>query len=119
MLQLTPDLATFVIVPEQQNQTFGSLFEIKTESDEILISGATVADIDIIDEITASRLQAGGAIVRQTTSVNAGIMSSTSNLTSTAAAPSTGSAQTTTSTPTTPTTPSIPPSSGGGGGYSY
>lgn len=119
MLQLTPDLATFVIVPEQVNQTFGSLFEIKTESDEILISGATVADIDIIDEITASRLQAGGAIVRQTTSVNAGIMSSTSNLTSTAAAPSTGSAQTTTSTPTTPTTPSIPPSSGGGGGYSY
>lgn len=77
MLELTPDLATFVIVPESEGQTFGSLYEIKSESDEIFISGATVGDIDIIDEITASRLRADGAVVRQTTTTNSGISSMT------------------------------------------
>lgn len=116
LIELTPDLATFVIVPEQQNQTFGSLFEIKSESEEIFISGATVADIDIIDEITASRLQAGGAIVRQTTTVNSGILSSASSDIQTN--PMANSDMTDVATPSTsppPSSPSSPPS----GGYSY
>ena len=75
MVQLTPDLATFVIVPNEENQSFGSLFELKSESDEIFISGATVNEIDIIDELTAFRLKAEGAIVRQTTTSNIGITS--------------------------------------------
>lgn len=75
MLELTPDLATFVIVPTEENQSFGSLYELKSESDEIFISGATVDDIDIIDELTASRLKAEGAVVRQTTTSNTGITS--------------------------------------------
>ena len=40
MQQLAPDIVTFVIVPDQVAQTFGSLYEIKAEVDEIFISGA-------------------------------------------------------------------------------
>jgi hypothetical protein len=53
-----PDLANIVIVPKQSNQVFGSLFEIQSRSDEILISGATVDDIEIVTAITASEIGA-------------------------------------------------------------
>ena len=76
MNRLAPDLVTFVIVPFQDSQAFGSLFEIKAEADEIFISGATVDDIEIIDAITASRLKSGGRVVTQTTTTNVGIQSS-------------------------------------------
>jgi len=76
MQQLAPDLVTFVVVPNQSTQSFGSLFEVKSESDEIFISGATVDDIDIIDAITASRLKASGNVVTSTNSLNVGIQSS-------------------------------------------
>ena len=75
MNQLAPDLVTFLIVPNQESQTFGSLMEIKSESDEIFISGATVADIAIIDSITASRLKTSGSIVTASTTTNTGIQS--------------------------------------------
>jgi len=73
--ELSPDLVTFVIVPVQGDQSFGSLYEIKSESDEIFISGATVADIDVITEITAERLSASGAVVTENVVANAGIQS--------------------------------------------
>ena len=78
MQELSPDLVTFVVVPNQTSQSFGSLFEVKSESDEIFISGATVDDIDIIDAITASRLKASGNVVTSTNSLNVGIQSSSS-----------------------------------------
>jgi len=76
MQQLAPDLVTFVVVPNQTTQSFGSLFEIKSESDEIFISGATVDDVDIIDAVTASRLKATGNVVSSTNNLNVGIQSS-------------------------------------------
>ena len=76
MNQLSPELVTFVIVPVQDSQAFGSLYEIKSESDEIFISGATVNDIEIIDSITASRLNADGAVITSVTQPNIGIQSS-------------------------------------------
>jgi hypothetical protein len=60
MSNLTPELSSIVIVPKQPDQVFGSLFEIKSESDEIFISGASVNDIEIIDEHTSSNLQTTG-----------------------------------------------------------
>jgi hypothetical protein len=75
MNQLAPDIVTFVIVPDQATQTFGSLFEIKSESDEIFISGATVDDVEIIDAVTASRLKASGTVVSSTSTSNVGITS--------------------------------------------
>jgi hypothetical protein len=68
MNQLAPDLVTVVIVPIQEGQVFGSLYEIKAESDEIFISGATVDDVEIIDSITATRLSAPGNITTSTAS---------------------------------------------------
>ena len=92
MQQLAPYLVTFVIVPNQVSQTFGSLFEIKSEADEIFISGATVADITIIDSVTASRLKAAGSIVTDATTANVGIQSTAStSTTSTSSTSSTGS----------------------------
>ena len=75
MQQLAPDLVTFVVVPNQSTQSFGSLFEVKAEVDQIFISGATVDDIDIIDAVTASRLKATNTVVTSTASSNVGIQS--------------------------------------------
>ena len=75
MQELAPDLSTFIIVPVQEDQSFGSLYEIKAEADEIFISGASVDDIDIIDAVTASRLKASGSVITQSDVVNAGIQS--------------------------------------------
>lgn len=74
--ELTPDITTFVIVPKQANQVFGSLFELGCESDEVFISSATVDDVAIIDAVSASRLQAtGGVVVTDVQSSNSGILS--------------------------------------------
>ena len=63
MQRMAPDVVTFLIVPNDASQTFGSLYEIKSEVDEIFISGATVNDLEIIDAVTASRIVASGAVV--------------------------------------------------------
>jgi len=73
--EMAPDITTFVIVPIAQDQTFGSLHQIKCEDDEILISGATVNDVEIIDDISAEKLQAYGKVVISTSNTNIGIQS--------------------------------------------
>ena len=88
MNELAPDLTNFIIVPKLGQLSFGSLYEIKSENDEIFVSDATVQDVEIIDSITASRIQASGAVVTATNTTNAGIQSqplttSTSTTTST------------------------------------
>ena len=61
--QLTPYIATVLIVPKGTNQNFGSLFEIKSNNNEIFISDSKVEDIEIIDAITASKIRASGTIL--------------------------------------------------------
>jgi hypothetical protein len=62
-----PDLSNIVIVPKQTSQAFGSLFEIQSRPDEILISGATVDDVEIVSAITASEVRADtGSIITAT-----------------------------------------------------
>ena len=56
----SPDISNIVICPKQSSQSFGSLFEIQSRSDEILISGATVTDVEIVTAITAAEI--GSAI---------------------------------------------------------
>ncbi len=76
MTELAPDVVTFLLVPNQSDQIFGSLFEIKSESDEIFISGATVDNIEIIDAVTANRLRAtGGEVVTDSVTISSGIQS--------------------------------------------
>lgn len=74
--ELAPDLSSFVLVPNQDNQSFGSLYQIDSEPDEIFISGATVDDVEVIDSITADRLKVSGNFVTNTDSSNTGIQSS-------------------------------------------
>jgi hypothetical protein len=80
--ELSPDLQSIVIVPRASENYFGSFYEIRAESDEILISSATVDDVEIISSITATQLRAEGAVFTQSNNVSAGIQSS-SNTTST------------------------------------
>jgi len=67
--EVAPDLLTAVIVPNQSGQSFGSLFQISSASDEIFISGATVDDVSIIDALGANQLEASGTVVTSTTSI--------------------------------------------------
>lgn len=76
MKELSPDITSIVIVPRAANSSFGSLFEIKSESDEIFISSATVDDVEIITSNTPDRLKTTGSIVTDTKTINTGIQSS-------------------------------------------
>ena len=113
MTELAPDLTTFIIVPIQEEQGFGSLYEIKAEADEIFISGASVDDIEIIDAVTASRLKAAGKVVTQVQQVNAGIQSATYDDAATPVS------STTSSTNNTSSSSNSGSNSSSGGGYSY
>lgn len=62
MNNLTPDITNFVIVPVG-NSGFGSLYEVACQSTELFVSGASIADIEIIDAITASQLKSTSLIV--------------------------------------------------------
>lgn len=76
MNSVAPDLASIVIVPNQSTQAFGSLFEVKSEADEIFVSGATVDNIEVIDAITASRLRSSGDLVTTVDNDTTGVVSS-------------------------------------------
>lgn len=78
MNNLSPELSSIVIVPKQASQVFGSLFQIKSEPDEIFISGATVADVEVIDEITATKLQSSGTVITSVNVPEIGIQSNSS-----------------------------------------
>jgi hypothetical protein len=54
---MSPDITNFVIVPKM-DVSFGSLYQITSQGDEIFVSGATVNDIQVIDSLTASELKA-------------------------------------------------------------
>jgi hypothetical protein len=60
---LTPDITNFVIVPVTENNSFGSLFELTCQSDQIFISSAKISDIEIIDAITASQLKSSSIVI--------------------------------------------------------
>jgi len=74
MNKVAPNISNIVIVPKDQNLSFGSLYEIKSNADEIFISSATVNDVEIISEITASRLRTNGTVLTSLNN-NTGIQS--------------------------------------------
>lgn len=76
MKEMSPDITSIVIVPKAATSSFGSLFEIKSESDEIFISSATVDDVEVITSNTPDRLRTTGSIVTDTKTTNTGISSS-------------------------------------------
>ena len=58
-----------IIVPRQESQVFGSLFEIQSRADEIFVSGATVDDIEIVTSINAAEIGAVSGTIITSTSV--------------------------------------------------
>ena len=64
---VSPDISNIIIVPKQASQSFGSLFEIQSKHDEILVSGANVDNIDIVTAITATEVRAGAATITSST----------------------------------------------------
>ena len=93
--QMAPDLLTVVIVPNQTGQSFGSLFQINSATDEIFISGATVDDVSIITALGANQLAASGTVVTSTstttTNTSSGSAVSGSTTTGSGSTSSTGS----------------------------
>jgi hypothetical protein len=69
MSQLSPNISSFVIVPRLSGLGFGSLFEIKSSSDELFVNGASVDDIEITTGITSSSIKSvAGTTTQSTTS---------------------------------------------------
>lgn len=54
---------SIVIVPNDSELTFGGLFEIKSESNELFISTATVNNVDIIQGISTETIRASGEVM--------------------------------------------------------
>ena len=132
--ELSPDVLSVIIVPKLATSNFGSLFQIQSQRDEILISAATVNDIEVIDVITANSLQASGNVVN-TTTVNLASESVSANGSATSVATSTartasstssasygsssGSSSSSSSSSSSGSSSSSSSSSSGGGGYGY
>ncbi len=57
---LVPNVSSIVIVPANAGSQFGTLYQIDADPDEILISAATVDNVQIISAITAAQLNITG-----------------------------------------------------------
>jgi hypothetical protein len=79
MNRLAPNIVNFIIVPKQSTLSFGSLYEIRAEKDQIFINGATVNDIEIISAITASKIKSAGAITSNTVTISQQTITSAGN----------------------------------------
>lgn len=55
--QLVPNIASVVIVSRNQSRSLGNMYQINAEPYEIIISAATVDDVEIVTAITALDLQ--------------------------------------------------------------
>jgi hypothetical protein len=56
---LTPNISSIIIVPSNTNSNFGNLYQINAEPNEIVISAATVDNVQIISAITAGQINLG------------------------------------------------------------
>lgn len=54
---LLPNVSSVLIVPSSTDLSFGSLWQINVDSDEIIISSATVDNVQVISSITAAQLK--------------------------------------------------------------
>lgn len=55
--QMGSDVSSVVLVPVNPLKTFGDLYEVRSEPNEIFVSAATVNDVEVVSALTASTLQ--------------------------------------------------------------
>jgi len=77
MNRLSPNIVNFIIVPKIGGLAFGSLYEIRSEKDQIFINGAAIDDIEIISAITASKIKSQGMIELENMTVSQQSITST------------------------------------------
>lgn len=66
---LSPNVSSVIVVPKDPTALFGSLYQINAETNEILISSATVDNVEIISAVTASAINANFAGVNSVLTV--------------------------------------------------
>lgn len=57
--QLAPELQSMVIVPRNNDQAFGRMFQVRTEPDELFLSCANPSDIEIVPFFTDEEIRIG------------------------------------------------------------
>ena len=62
-VQLSPNISSIVIVPNNESEVFGSLMQVNCDINEIITSAATVDNVQIITAITAAQLNQTGSLV--------------------------------------------------------
>ena len=55
--QLGDIISSVVLVPNDPLKSFGDLYEIRSEADEIFVNAASVNDIEVVDALTSSALR--------------------------------------------------------------
>jgi len=55
--QLGTIISSVVLVPLDQQKSFGDLYEIRSQPNEIFANGATIANIDVIEALTSTNLR--------------------------------------------------------------
>lgn len=60
--QLAPDLQSMVIVPVENTQAFGRMFQVRAEPDELFISAANPEDIQVVPFFTDEEIRVGTLI---------------------------------------------------------
>lgn len=58
-MQLSTEISTVVLVPNNPNSKFGELFEIPCEPDQLFVSTATVDNVSIISSLAKSNINIG------------------------------------------------------------
>jgi hypothetical protein len=53
---LSPNVASIIIVPADAGTSFGTLYQINCEPHEIIVSAATVENVEVITSLTANQL---------------------------------------------------------------
>lgn len=59
---LAPDLQSMVIVPSENDQAFGRMFQVRAEPDELFVSAATPDDIEVVPFFTDNEIRVGTVV---------------------------------------------------------
>ena len=57
--ELAPNIQTVVAVPNSDTESFGRLFQIRSEPDELFISATSADDIEVVNSFTDEELRIG------------------------------------------------------------